>query len=151
MKNNKLQAWEIFELHAARAFFGSAWAEACEEAGETWKIAGREILEVMPADIDPAAISAARTLRMDMERVNNVQNISALMTYILEQDDEGDRPRNMETFGHYAAMQAMGEGVGLYDAFGKTVYENVRVPYVEFGFHSLERDYFEGAADHEND
>jgi len=130
-----------FELHAARAFFASAWADACEEAGEEATLSGREIMSVMPETVDPAAVHAARTLRFDIERANG-KTVAQLMAYIIAQPDKGDRPRTPEYFGHYAAMQAMGHGVGLHDAFGGTVYENVRVPYVEFGSHSLEKDYF---------
>ena len=50
-------------------------------------------------------------------------------------------PDTIESFGHYAAMQAMGHGVGLNDAFGDCA-EFIAVPYVEFGSHSLEKDYF---------
>ncbi|WP_429498802.1 hypothetical protein ACQUFY_05760 [Robbsia andropogonis] len=56
----------------------------------------------------------------------------------------GDRARTPEMLGHYLAMQAMGTGVGLHDAFGKVAYETIHVPYVEFGAHSLSRDYFGG-------
>jgi hypothetical protein len=132
---------EQFELHAARAFFASAWADACEESEQSGLIAGAEIFDVMPVELDPAAVHAARTLRMGIEAAN-MATIPALMTYIIEQDDQGDRPRTLQYFGHYAAMQAMGHGVGLHDAFGQWVYDHVRVPYCEFGSHSLSRDYF---------
>jgi len=131
---------EEFELHAARAFFASAWADAADNAENSPIGPGTEIMEVMPSEIDPAAVHAARTLRMDMERVNGA-SIVELMTRI-EGIADGDRPATMEFFGHYAAMQAMGHGVGLLDAFGSDVHEMIEVPYVEFGDHSLERDYF---------
>lgn len=83
---------------------------------------------------------AARTLRMDMERINGA-SIADLMKHIQE-FARGDRPATLEYFGHYAAMQAMGHGVGLLDAFGYEAHDWVRVPYVEFGSYSLERDYF---------
>jgi hypothetical protein len=129
-----------FEKHAARAFFASAWADAAEDAENGPNLSGCEIMEVMPSDIDPAAIHAARTLRMDIERING-SSVDELMTRI-ESMADGDRPATMEFFGHYAAMQAMGHGVGLADAFGSEVYDTIRVPYCEFGSHSLERDYF---------
>lgn len=125
-----------FELHAARAFFASAWADQVEENGAA--IRG-EIMDQMPDDIDPAAIHAARTLRMNIERANG-KTIAELMAY-LETVGAGDRPNTAEYFGHYAAMQAMGHGVGLCDAFGSEVYAAMKVPYVEFGSYSLERDY----------
>ena len=129
-----------FEKHAARAFFASAWVDAAEDAENGPSLSGCEIMEVMPVDIDPAAIHAARTLRMDIERANgaSVDTIFGAIQCIAE----GDRPTTMEFFGHYAAMQAMGHGVGLNDAFGSEVYRTIKVPYCEFGQHSLERDYF---------
>lgn len=130
---------EEFEMHAARAFFASAWADACDETGPGIG-SGVEIMEAMPDTIDPAAINAARTLRMDIERINGA-SVARLMRRI-EKIADGDRPATMESFGHYAAMQAMGHGVGLYDAFGSEVYASVKVPYCEFGSHSLARDYF---------
>lgn len=141
MTKDQLKACAEFELHASRAFFASAWADACEEAGANDIGPGTEIMDVMPDVIDPAAIHAARTLRMDIERANAGKGIEVLMQFISANGD-GDRANTLEFFGHYAAMQAMGHGVGLSDAFGAEVYENVRIPYLEFGSHSLERDYF---------
>lgn len=120
-----------FILHASRAFFASAWADAVEESGE--------IMSQMPIDIDPAAIHAAETLLNDMLRANNVSEAATLLCMVGA--SEGDRPATMEYFAHYAAMQAMGHGVGLADAFGHDASERVRVPYVEFGDYSLEKDY----------
>ena len=131
---------EEFELHAAKAFFASAWADAADESEESPIGAGTEIFDVMPDEIDPAAMHAARTLRMDMERENGL-SIGDLLG-LIERDGDGDRPNTIDHFGHYAAMQAMGHGVGLNDAFGPDVYEAIKVPYVEFGSHSLSRDYF---------
>lgn len=127
----------------AKAFFGSAWADACEEAGEFSQLSGAEILDVMPVEIDPAAIHAARTLAFDIERANGGKSLEELLTFVQE-NAAGDREPSAEMFGHYCAMQAMGHGVGLGDAFGRHVYETIRVPYVEFSSCSLERDYFSG-------
>jgi hypothetical protein len=129
-----------FEKYAARAFFASAWADAADESENSPIGPGTEIMDVVPDEIDPAAVHAARTLRMDIERVN-AASINHLMLRI-KKIANGDRPATVEFFGHYAAMQAMGHGVGLYDAFGSDVHEMVKVPYIEFGSHSLERDYF---------
>jgi len=135
---NKQAVFDEFVKHAARAFFASAWAEQEEESGNAQ---GGEIMDRMPDDIDPAAIHAARTLAMDIEWKNR-RTIAKLMG-LVETMGCGDRPATVEYFGHYCAMQAMGHGVGLYDAFGKIVYNAIRVPYVEFGSYSLELDYFE--------
>ena len=134
----KQAVFDEFVKHAARAFFASAWADQKEESGNAQ---GGEIMDRMPDDIDPAAVHAARTLAMDIERTNR-RTISDLMAFV-ENMGCGDRPATVEYFGRYCAMQAMGHGVGLNDAFGKIVYNVVRVPYVAFGGYSLERDYFE--------
>ena len=131
---------EQFIRNAAKAFFASAWADACEEAEQDSMISGKEIFDIMPAEIDPAAIHAAETLYMDMERINQ-RSIEDMMLCI-EESGNGDRENSIESFGHYAAMQAMGHGVGLHDAFGSGVYETIKVPYVEFGSYSLQKDYF---------
>lgn len=131
---------EQFEQHAAKAFFACAWADAADEAPDSPIGAGTEIFDVMPAEIDPAARHAARTLRADMERAN-ARTIAQMMREI-EETGDADRGNTIEFFGHYAAMQAMGHGVGLSDAFGYDICEAIKVPYVEFGSHSLEKDYF---------
>ena len=125
-----------FELHAARAFFASAWADQVEENGAA--IRG-EIMDQMPDDIDPAATHAARTLRMDIERVNG-RTINQLID-LIKIHGKGDRPNTIEHFGHYAAMQAMGHGVGLCDAFGSYIHTTIKIPRMEFGSCYLERDY----------
>lgn len=135
-----MNANKEFEHHAARAFFASAWADQCEESGQESMLIGKEIMSLMPAETDPAATHAARTLRMDIERTNG-RSVADLMEWIKARAD-GDRPATLEFFGHYAAMQAMGHGVGMGDAFGSEVRERIHVPYVEFGAYSLEREYF---------
>ena len=130
---------QTIEFHMARAFFASAWADMIEENGDAGRFSGRDIMGMMPAEIDPAAVHAARTLRFDMERAND-KTIGAILADAIAAH-AGDRPATAEFFGHYCAMQAMGHGVGLWDAFGDVVYQSVRVPYVDFGSHSLERDY----------
>jgi hypothetical protein len=129
-----------FIYHASKAFFASAWADMAEEHGSDVIGPGTEIMNVMPDETDPEAIHAANTLMMDIERLNN-QPLEALMKIIQEKGD-GDRPNTVEHFGHYAAMQAIGHGVGFYDAFGQEVYNVVKVPYIEFGSYSLSKDYF---------
>lgn len=131
------QQFDIFVHYAALAFFASAWADQAEENGESLR---GEIMYQIPDDIDPAASHAATTLAMDMERLNS-RSIAEMMEDI-ENVGDGDRPETLEYFGHYSAMQAMGHGVGLEDAFGKEVHELIKVPYLEFGSYSLQKDYF---------
>lgn len=138
----------------ARAFFASAWADQAEETGNSGILSGAEILDVMPDDIDPAAEHAARTLAFDMVRANDGADLESLFeraAALAEEHGEGDRESTAENFGHYAAMQAMGHGVGLGDAFGSHAYDAIRVPYVEFGAYSLERDYFDDESGEEGD
>lgn len=139
MKTAEQTEIEEFEHHAARAFFACAWADMVEENDSVPWPPGGEIMEYMPDDIDPAALHAAKTLRMDIERVNGKSVFDLMAT--IERDGDGDRENSVEMFGHYAAMQAMGHGVGLYDAFGADVHGAIRVPYVEFSSCSLEKDY----------
>lgn len=128
----------------ARAFFACAWADACEEAGEEQMLSGAEIMHRMPADIDPAAIHAAHTLSMQIESAHPGchDGIAQIFKACTLMDQTGaDRTLTPDLFGHYCAMQAMGTGVGL-ESFGHAVRDAVRVPYIEFGSHSLSRDYF---------
>ncbi|MFM7854169.1 MAG: hypothetical protein ACKO96_20165, partial [Flammeovirgaceae bacterium] len=90
--------------------------------------------------VDPAAEHSARVLLMDIELANG-KTLAQLFS-IIEAIGDGDRDNTMENFGHYCAMQSMSHGVGLYDAFGSDVYKAIIVPYVEFGSHSLEKNYF---------
>jgi hypothetical protein len=125
----------------AKAFFASAWADQAEDTGNSSILSGAEIMDIMPKEIDKSAIHAANTLCMEMERhygrpINEIFDILCKHT-----EGEGDIDHTPENFGHYAAMQAMGHGVGLYDAFGKKS-DAVKVPYTEFGAYSLEKDYF---------
>lgn len=131
------QQFDLFVKHAAIAFFASAWADQQEENGRS--LSG-EIMDQIHDAVDPAATHAAITLAMDMERLNS-KSIAQMVEDIVNVA-EWDRPATMEYFGHYAAMQAMGHGVGLHDAFGRDVYELIKVPYIEFGSYSLEQDYF---------
>ena len=132
------QQFDLFVKHAAIAFFfASAWADQQEENGHS--LSG-EIMDQLPDTVDPAATHAAVTFAMDMKRINS-KSVAKMMEDI-ESVGDGDRPETMEYFGHYAAMQAMGHGVGLHDAFGRDVYELIKVPYIEFGAYSLEHDYF---------
>jgi hypothetical protein len=144
MTNNPVL--EEIKQHAARAFFASAWADQCEDSGNSSMISGQEIMEVMPTTIDPAAINAAQVLMEQLVKLNNNISIEQLFTTVgaiqRKTGTTGDREVTPEMFGHYCAMQAMGHGVGLHDAFGKAVYETIKVPYMEFSWHDLEKDYF---------
>lgn len=131
----------------ALAFFASAYADQADECDQPMQ---GEIMDQLPDDIDPAALHAADTLAADTLRTNGLKSacfdLASLYLRADEErdnsDDKGDRELTPELFGHYLAMQAMGTGVGL-ESFGDAVRDNIRVPYVEFGAYSLEKDYFE--------
>lgn len=135
----------------AKAFFACAWAEQCDEAGQEGMLSGCDIMDLMPREIDPAAIDAAETLAKDFVSVQPMfveylpaQGIMLRTAYAkaLQLDPSGaDRKLSPELFGHYIAMQAMGTGVGL-ESFGYAVRDFFNVPYVEFGSRSLSKDYF---------
>lgn len=136
-------------LGMARAFFASAWADMAEETGNSQILSGAEILEIMPAVIDPAAKHAARTLALGMiekhwgdRGVMIEQGLRVLYQRATLCDPAGaDRTLSPELFGHYCATQAIGSGVGL-ESFGHECREFFKIPYVEFGSHSLQKDYF---------
>lgn len=137
MNNNILQGM-------AKAFFASAYADMAEEAGKPLR---GEIMEQLPEEIDPAAIGAAKALYMDFERALHSAHGE---NDLLDGDFvDGDGVRHMpgdtieerrQAFGHYAAMQAMGHGVGLWEYCAHQIYDHI--PAIEFGSYSLEKDYF---------
>lgn len=132
------------------AFFASAFADLREEEGHPLR---GEIMDQLPNITDPAARHAASTLCMDLAIANvgtpkcldncgccTVQSIYSYVQELQEQGHTGDRALTPELFGHYCAMQAMGTGVGL-ESFGSVVRDIIKVPYCEFGSHSLQYDY----------
>lgn len=107
----------------AKAFFASAWADMMEESNRPVR---GEIMDLMPKKMDPAANHAAGTLIMDMVNANRRSVVSMYLEYATE--------HGPEKFGHYCAMQSMGHGVGTEEVGCR---DKFRVPYVEFGSHSL--------------
>lgn len=114
-------------LHGmAVAFFACAWADAAEDAGQEQIMSGREILSIMPTDIDPSALHAAKTLCHGIESAHpGLADIELIYKACTLMDSTGaDRALTPDLFGH-------------------AVRDKVRVPYIEFGSHSLEREYFQ--------
>ena len=114
--------------HAAKAFFGSAWANMQDNAledAETVNLSGCEILDVMP-EVDPSAIEYAETLIEETERLNKM-SIEDILELCASDTDGCDRECNAEMFGHYLAMHAMGSGVGLESVTN----ELIKTPYAE--------------------
>lgn len=89
---------------AARAFFVSTWADAEEEAGRTYP--GCDLMDVAPETPTNFTNEAHKWLCL--------WAIQAGMPYqdIHEQHFPG---MSEDRFGHYAAMEAMGHGVGLWE------------------------------------
>ena len=139
----------------ARAFFVSAYAEAWEEADDSSEnkrklghMGGVNWATVAPKENDPAAERAAESLAVMLQKDNGVADLADLYHKAWEAKGEakelcrGDKDMTAHMFGHYLAMQAMGHGVGLADAFGDAVADLVKVDDLEFGFCHLDRDYF---------
>ena len=133
-----MNAVDEIKRHAALAFFGSAYADAADEAHQPLR--GR-IMDQLPGETDPAAWSHANQLIEDVERANDDCAIEYLFADVQRLAD-GDRECTPGMFGHYLAMQSMGHGVGIADAFGSDAADRVTVPYVEFSLLSLEKSYF---------
>jgi len=118
--------------HMSRAFFACAWADYEDEHGEG--TGGCEILSIMPDEIDPAAVKVATRLAERMET-----SYEATLPELLEKAKAhpykyADRPCDEENFGFYAAMQAMGHGVGLESVCNRSAFPDF--PYL--GFHYCE-------------
>lgn len=108
---------KIIQKAMARAFFAVAWSEYQE--GKDASFSQRDIMHCIPARIDPAAIREAKAL-------------CAAVGGMFSPDCGIDE----STWGHYAAMQAMGAGVGLLD------YDiDVEVPHIEFTAFNLDKNY----------
>jgi len=134
----------------ALAFFASAYADQAEDCEQP--LSG-EIMDQLPELIDDSAIHAAITLYCQFEnRLNGFHgseddgnNILLTGAFVflhgidcMEGTNEAEKHTN---FGHYAAMQAMGHGVGL-DDYDVAHHISDHVPYIEFGSYSLQCDYF---------
>lgn len=117
----------------ARAFFATAWADAADESADGPNLSGCQIMDEMPAAIDPAALDAARDLVAKLAKGGETIDV----VYAMNHGDDKGAPLVPETWGHYAAMQAMGHGVGLWEYGVK-----LPVPYVEFSQFDLSLDYF---------
>jgi len=130
---------EILE-HMARAFFACAWADYSEQIGPHYPM-GCEIMDEMPEEIDPAATKAAQDLAECLEKRHDGAPLAQIYRDAVElAGDDGDRDKSPEMFGHYAAMGAMGHGVSLHDAFGRTAAEFVGTHdcYMEFSYYDLD-------------
>lgn len=124
--------------HMALAFFASAWADWADEFGPGTPGMGADVMDVMPDEIDPAALQAATDLIESLEKQHSMSIAEIFEKAVEISGDDGDRPKTAEMFGHYAAMGAMGHGVSLHDAMGKAAAKFVKVPYMEFSSFDLD-------------
>jgi hypothetical protein len=97
----------------------------------------------LPEDIDPAAEHAAFTLACDLRIKNDATDLAQLYerARVAHRTGEGLADMTPALYGSYLALQSMDGGEVLREAFGPHVAALVTVPHVQFGAHSLERDY----------
>lgn len=136
----------------AKAFFASSWADLAEETGNSSILCGAEIMDIMPADIDPGAIRAAERLYCNFEKAFNdfhgegdTLDGAYIWLHGVESMPGETETKQAENFGHYAAMQAMGHGVGLWEYVPHQISDHV--PNQEFSYFDLENEYFEVSDD----
>lgn len=120
----------------ALAFFARAFEEL---TGHLAQHGGAEL----PEEIDPAAEHAAFTLACGLRANNGGLDMDQLYERgrLAHRTGEGNTDMTPALFGSYLALRSMTGGDILAEAFGARVAALIDVPYVEFGAHSLERDY----------
>jgi hypothetical protein len=120
----------------ALAFFARAFEEI---AGNLAPHGGAKL----PDEMDPAAEHAAFTLAGDLRIKNDATDLAQLYerARVAHRTGEGFADMTPAQFGAYLALRSMTGGNVLAEAFGPHVAALFIVPYVEFGAHSLERDY----------
>lgn len=111
---------------AARAFFVSAWADAAEEVGHSFR-GGTRIDEVAPPT-PPQALKFARRFIRKVESLND-RSIDTLYDEHAEAAESLPYP---EEFGFYIAMPAMGHGTHWYDDYPVPPSGEIKLPSVEF-------------------
>lgn len=100
---------EIYEA-MARAMFVSDWASREEEKKSFRGWNGAQLMDHAPKTSQDALL-AARALAAAIIKDNNVKSLTDLYARALNAGGEGDAGK----FGHYLAMEAMGDGVSWYD------------------------------------
>jgi hypothetical protein len=123
--------------HAALAFFASAWADWNDEYGDL-NPSEKDIMDIMPDEIDPAALKAAHELLEAVEKHHGAEITDLLRDAQNAADPTGwgTTPCDEEHFSHYLAMSAMGHGVGL-DSVGLP-HDWCHIPNIEFTPHDLD-------------
>lgn len=125
----------VFIRAAARAFFVSAWADAVENYGGSFR-PGTELMDAAPATPDVVMLHAASFL--GALECRNRCDLAGM--WARAQKGEGHRKTPMlEDFGHYLAMEAMGHGVAWTDDHPRVMLPDramgpdlpLKVPYYE--------------------
>lgn len=127
-----------------KAFFASAFADQADEAGTP--LSG-EIMSQLPDEMDGAAIAAGKRLYTAFERAfsdfhgdGDTLDGAYIWAHGVDAMSGDTEKEQAENFGHYAAMQAMGHGVGLWEYVPHQISDHV--PDIEFSAFDLEKDYF---------
>jgi hypothetical protein len=121
--------------HAARALFGMAWADYQERSPDGLSLSGCEILDCAP-DTPEEATAAAITLVEGVEALNGESITASLARAAALPDPHADRECTPEYFGHYLAMAATGQGVGLESVCDDDALA-LKLPWCEFSFFDL--------------
>lgn len=118
---------EEFAEGASRAFWVTSWADGEEERGTL--PGGSDLMDIAPDTPLSAWVAAGQLIGM-LEATNKA-SIHVLADRAARADDAaGDiGDIDAEDFGHYMAMEAMGQGVSWFDDHEKF---NVKIPNMEY-------------------
>jgi len=98
-----------FIIAAARAFYVDWWCNRMEELGQTDGWSGCELTEIAP-ETQRWAFKTAREFHHDI-----IKHVDASYLDHWREQWSGDREGTDDMIGWYAAMEAMGHGVGLWE------------------------------------
>ena len=116
---------EAFVEGAARAVWVQAWADHQESKGKALR---GELMHQAPATPLSAYVWAGELMGRIAEK--NKTSIHVLAVRAAEAD--GTTDINVEEFGHYLAMQALGHGVSWFDDHAKFP---LKLPHMEYDYY----------------
>lgn len=120
----------------ARAVFVSVYADQAEEIGHPNCAGhGQDWMDVVTDETDPECIEYAWDLLWQIEREEK-EFILNLYKKHKEEAKYDVESLDLNTYGHYIGMEALGHGVGLFD-FGI----KANIPYNSFHYMNLSKDY----------
>ena len=129
-----LNSRALMIYHMSRTYFALAWADYQDEYGGGVG-AGVQIMDVMPDEIDPAALKEAYELADAIEKQVGSDLAEILMTAKLSAE-AAENPCNEEYLGHYLVMQSLGHGVGIEEV--GLPHDWMDVPCTDFGYYDLD-------------